>query len=97
MIFFFRQYYGLVINLHEIDHTGPYGIGYQRNGNYLCIVSEHGQNNYKRLVPDSKTGLKITLVYYHLTISKMAMTVSVGHVSDLPLFPFNMLLKRNHQ
>ena len=52
MIFFFREYYGLVINLHKIDHTGPYSTGYQRNGNCLCIVNEHGQNNYKRLVPD---------------------------------------------
>ena len=41
----------------------------------------------------SKTNLKITLVCQHLAISKMIMTGSVGHVSDLP-FPFNMLLKK---
>ena len=49
---FFREYYGLVINLHEIGHAGPYGAGYQRNGNYLCIVNKNGWKNYKRLVPD---------------------------------------------
>ena len=50
--FFFCKYYGLVINLHEIDHTGPYGTGYQRNGIFLCTVNEYGLNSYKRLVPD---------------------------------------------
>ena len=32
--------------------AGPYGAGYHRNTNYLCIVNKHGQKNYKRLVPD---------------------------------------------
>ena len=49
---FFCKYYGLMINLYKIDHTGHYGAGYQRNGNYLQIVNEHGQNNYKRLLLD---------------------------------------------
>ena len=44
----------------------------------------------------SKTGLKITLVCYHLNISKMTITGSVGHVSDLSPFLFGMLLKRNN-
>ena len=61
MIFFSRGYYGLVINLHEIDHTGPCGAEYQRNGNYLSIVNEHGQNNYKRLVPDLQDRLALKL------------------------------------
>ena len=50
--FFSCEYYGLVISFREIDHTGPYGAGYQRNRNYLCIVNEHGPSNCKRLVPD---------------------------------------------
>ena len=33
-----------------------------------------------------KAVLKIMLACYHLTISKMTMTGSVGHVSDQPIF-----------
>ena len=73
---FFCEYYGLVINLHKIDHTCPYSAEYQRNGNYLCIVNKRGWNNYKRLYRISKIGLKIMLVCYHLTISKMTNRVS---------------------
>ena len=33
----------------------------------------------------SKAGVKIKLVCYHLTINKLTMTWSVGHVSDPPI------------
>ena len=60
-----------------------------------CALS---MNMVRAIIKDwcriSKTGLKITLVCYHLTKSKMTMTESVGDVSDLNPFPFNMLLKK---
>ena len=49
---FFCKYYGLVISLCEIDHTGPNGTGYQRNENYMCVINKHVHKNYKRLAPD---------------------------------------------
>ena len=58
--------------------------GYQRNGNYMCIVNKY-RNNYERSVPEPKADLKIMSVYYQLTKSKMTMAGSIGHVSDLPI------------
>ena len=68
--------------------------GYQRNGNYMCIVNKY-RNNYERSVPEPKADLKIMSVYYQLTKSKMTMAGSIGHVSDLPFLVY-ILLKKNH-
>ena len=63
-------------------------------------TSALSMNMVRTIVKDwyqiSKTGLKVMLACYHLTINKMTMAGSVGHISDFPPFPFNMLLKVSH-
>ena len=67
----FREYYGLVINVYEnfITQAGPYGAGYQRNRNYMCIVNKHdiAGTIIKGWYQIPNAGFKTMLVCYPLT------------------------------
>ena len=60
-------------------------VQYIRGMESTCALS---MNMVRIIIKDcyriSKTGLKVTLVCYHLTISRMTVTGSIGHVPDLP-------------